>query len=163
MQGQEVDEPLNETGVKQVEATMRNLPDHVDAIISSPLRRARQTAELLNTKFKKDIQFSDDIKELRYGSLAGKTWSEIEAQYGGRVTHETDDNVTFDYRPFGGEWSEDFKKRVTHFVEKVKRRYTHDEVILVTAHGGVIDAMHILFPQQEKPSRDNGTVHEFVI
>jgi broad specificity phosphatase PhoE len=162
MQGQEVDERLNETGIAQVRATMEQLPERIDALVSSPLQRARHTAELINEKYQKHIEFSDDIRELRYGSLAGKTWPEIREYTGNPAIGTHKENVTFDYRPYGGEWSEDFKKRVARFVEEMKRRFTHDEVILITAHGGVIDAMHLLFPQKERPPRDNGRIHEFV-
>jgi broad specificity phosphatase PhoE len=159
-QGQEIDAPLNDTGIKQAEEAAKSLPGSIDFVIASPLKRASQTAEILNKKLNKKIEFNDDIKELRYGSLAGKPWSEIEEITGDKNIHEKDDKILFDYRKFGGDSAEDLKQRVTKFVDEVKGKYS-DKTILVATHGGVIDAMHILFPQKERAETNNATVHEF--
>lgn len=43
------DDPLNETGISQAQTTAKNLErEKIDLIISSPLRRAKQTAEIIN-------------------------------------------------------------------------------------------------------------------
>lgn len=159
-QGQEIDVFMNAEGIKQVEEVTGKLPTNIDFIVSSPLKRASQTAEIINKRLNKNIQFNDDIKELRYGSLAGKTWPEIEIITGDKDAHEKDDNVTFDYSKYGGEKADSFKKRVTKFIEELKLQYP-DKTILVTTHGGVVDAMHILFPQKEKAATDNASIHEF--
>lgn len=159
-QGQEIDVFMNETGISQIEEVARNLPN-VDFIISSPLKRAAQTAQIINRKFKKDIKFNDDIKELRYGSLAGNTWSELEKITGDPDIREKDENITFDYSKYGGDTAGDLKQRVSKFVEDMKVQYP-DKTILVTTHGGVVDTMHVLFPKVKKPSTTNATVHEFI-
>src|ERR1043166_5240078 len=155
-QGQEIDAFMNETGVAQIEEVARKLPD-VDFIISSSLKRAAQTAEVINRKLKKDIQFNDDVKELRYGSLAGNTWSQVAQITGDPDIKEKDDNITFDYSKYGGDTAADLKKRVLRFVEDMKIRHSN-KTILVTTHGGVVDTMHILYPKAEKPSTTNATV-----
>lgn len=160
MMGQEFDLPLNAVGIAQVENTALFLSHDIAAIISSPLKRAHQTAEIINKKLHKKIELNDDIKEMSYGSLAGKTWSEIEAETGDNTAHEKDTDVTFDYRPYGGETAENFKRRVAKFVGELKSRY-ENKIVLVTSHGGVIDVMHILFPQGERPASDNARIHEF--
>ncbi|HEY5383297.1 MAG TPA: histidine phosphatase family protein, partial [Candidatus Paceibacterota bacterium] len=147
-QGQEIDAPLNDEGVRQVEEAAQHLPDNIHFIISSPLKRAHQTANILNKKLNIDIQFNDYIKELKYGSLAGKLWSEIEIETADTDVHEKDRRAVFDYRSFGGESSDDLKQRVTKFIEEVKEKH-QDKTILITTHGGVIDAMHLLYPQKE--------------
>jgi len=98
--------------------------------------------------------------ELRYGELAGKGWPEIVEIMGDPDAHQKDKDVTFDYSPHNGDSADDLKRRVAKFVEDMKREYP-DKTILVTTHGGVIDSMHILFPQKEKPDSGNATVHEF--
>jgi broad specificity phosphatase PhoE len=159
-QGQEIDAPLNETGIQQAEEAAKSLPGDIDFIISSPLKRAAQTAEVLNKKLNKSIEFNDNIKELRYGSLAGKPWSEIVEMTGDKDAKEKDDNITFDYSKFNGDSAEDLKQRVAKFVNEVKEKY-QDKTILVATHGGVIDAMHILFPQKERIETKNAAIHEF--
>ncbi len=161
VQGQEMDPPLNETGITQVEEAAKSLPDGIDFILSSPLKRATQTADILNKKLNIRIELNDDLKEFRYGSLAGKPWSEIEAITGDKDVHQKERDGVFDYRPFGGDSAEDLKERVEHFVSELKERYP-DKTILITTHGGVIAAMHVLFPQKEKAEMHNATIHEFL-
>ncbi len=159
-QGQEIDVGLNEEGIRQVEAAAANVPEHVDVFFSSPLKRAFQSAEIINAKFKMPIQIHDGIKEFSYGSLAGKPWPQIEEETGGRATRAADQSLAFDYRAYGGESIDDLKKRVLAFVEEMKATYP-DKTVLVAAHGGVIGAMHLLFPQAEQAEVVNAGVHRF--
>lgn len=159
-QGQEIDVPLNETGIAQAEEAARSLPEGIDRVVSSPLKRAAQTAEILNRTLNAEIEFNDDIKELRYGSLAGKSWPEIEELLADKDAHEKDDKILFDYRRFGGDSAEDLTKRVSKFVDEAREKYA-DRTVLVVTHGGVIDAMHRLFPQKERGVTDNASIHEF--
>lgn len=160
VQGQEKDIPLNDEGRRQVEATAVNIPTDIDRIISSPLKRARETAEIINRRLNKKIEFRDELKEFSYGSLANKTWLEIAEVTGNPDVHATDEDLTFDHRPFGGESADDVKARVMRFIDETKQQYA-GEVVLVTAHGGIIDTMHALFPQKERPERDNASIHVF--
>jgi probable phosphoglycerate mutase len=160
-QGQEIDAPLNDTGVTQAEEAAKSIPNDIDLIIASPLKRAAQTAEIINKRFNKKIEFNDDIKELRYGSLAGTPWPQIAEIMDDKDVKEKDDNVTFDYSKFGGDSAEDLKRRVAKFVGEVREKYP-TKTILVASHGGVIDSMHILFPQKDRAATDNATIHEFI-
>ncbi len=159
-QGQEIDAPLNETGIQQAEVAAASLPGNIDFIVSSPLRRAFQTATILNKKLGATILLNDDIKELRYGALAGHTWPEIEVLTGDHDVHQKDIDIAFDYRAHGGDSAEDLKQRVAKFVTEMKTEYP-SKTILVASHGGVIDAMHILYPQAQRIEADNATIHEF--
>lgn len=162
-QGQEIDASLNETGIQQAREAATFLPTDIDFIMCSPLKRTRETAEILNDTLKKEIEFNDDIKELSYGSLAGKTWPEIRVLLGidEAAAHHKDQHIEFDYRKFNGECAADLKSRVSRFVADVQEKYS-DKNILVVTHGGVIDTMHILFPRKERSEADNGTIHEFI-
>ncbi len=159
-QGQEIDAPLNAEGIKQVEAAIAQLPSSVDLFFASPLKRAYQTAQILNTKLGMEIVTHDKLKEFSYGSLAGKPWPQIEEETQGAATYEKDQRLDFDYRPYGGESIEDLKKRVAEFVEEMK--ITHpDKTILIAAHGGVIGAMHLLFSSGEQAAPKNAAIHTF--
>ena len=122
VQGLEMDPPLNETGIKQVEEATKSLPEDIDFIISSPLKRASQTAEILNRKLNKELEFDDDIKELSYGSLAGRSWSEIEIITGDKDVHQKERDTLFDYRKFGGNSAEDLKRTISNRDETSTRR-----------------------------------------
>jgi len=74
------DLPLTELGKKQaatVAATLANEIKKVDAIYSSPLKRARQTAEVIAEKFDKIVIVEDDLIERDYGVLTGKPRADI--------------------------------------------------------------------------------------
>ena len=64
--------PLNKNGRKQVELLAQNISNlRIDRIISSDLLRARETAEIINKNFRKDIIFDERIREINYGILEG--------------------------------------------------------------------------------------------
>jgi broad specificity phosphatase PhoE len=159
-QGQEMDRSLNETGIQQVEEAAQYVPEDIDFIISSPLKRAAQTAEILNRKLKKEVIYNNDIKELRYGSLAGKLWSDIEVETGDNDIRQKDHELLFDYHQYGGDSAADLQHRVEKFIEETKAKYP-DKKILVTTHGGVVDTMHKLYTQDAVVGAQNATVHEF--
>jgi broad specificity phosphatase PhoE len=159
-QGQEMDIPLNATGISQVEAAAAGLPQGIDLILSSPLKRAYQTAEILNRTLGKELLTNDALKEVKYGSLAGKTWAEIEAETGDVSMRTRDLDGTFDYRQYGGESMQDLMQRVNQLVEELKAKYP-EKTILVTAHGGVIDAMHLLFSTEALTVAENASIHGF--
>jgi len=159
-QGSEIDEPLNAIGITQVEEAVKSVPGDIDFIIASPLKRASQTADILNKTLNKKIEFNDDIKEMRFGTLAGKTWEDIVVETGDADIRHKHHSMQFDYRNYGGESIEDFKQRIIKFVNEIKEKYS-DKKILVATHGGVINVMHALYPQKEKQDVKNATIHEF--
>ena len=160
VQGQEKDIPLNDEGRRQVEATVLNIPTDVDRIISSPLKRAAETAAIINTHLHKTIEYRDELKEFSFGELAGKTWPEIGEFTGDPDMHRKEEDATLDFSPYGGESAQEVKARVTKFIEEMKTVHP-SETILVTAHGGIIDVMHTLFPQKERIDGINASIHVF--
>ena len=71
-----------ETGARQVGAALSDLP--FDAVYSSPLKRAKRTAELLLESLKlppaRPLQLSDNLKEVNLVAWEGKLFSDIEQQ-----------------------------------------------------------------------------------
>ncbi len=160
IQGQEVDGVLNENGVRQIEQTAANLPEDIDFIISSPLKRAAETTQIINDRLNKKLYFRDELKEVSYGSLAGKTWDQVESEIGEKNMRDKELNSTFNHRPYGGESIEDVKIRLAKFIAGLKKDYA-DKKILIVTHGCVIDTVHLLFPQKEKLESKNASIHEF--
>ena len=61
----EIDEDLNEVGIKQAKELAKKIKNiECDIIISSPLLRARHTAEIINTK-NKNIIIDERLHERR--------------------------------------------------------------------------------------------------
>ena len=135
----EVDEPLAPEGTEQAKALVSTIPKSVTHIYSSPLIRARQTAEILNLK-KRPLSFHEELTEIRMGTLAGKSWENMENGLELKKKHRT---VKFNYRPYGGDSLRDVKKRLIHFLKMINEKHKDDEVLLVT-HGGIIRVLHFL-------------------
>jgi probable phosphoglycerate mutase len=73
------DLPLTEPGERQARALGPTLTAlHVDHMLSSPLRRARRTAELAMPQAR--IEADDDLMEWDYGAYEGRRTAEIEAE-----------------------------------------------------------------------------------
>ena len=136
----EVDEPLAREGIEQAKAVIPLLPKTIKHVYSSPMLRAKQTAEILNSKLNISISYPDELTEIRMGSLAGKSWEEME---NGLELKEKHRAVKFDYQPYGGESVKEVKKRVIAFLKEINGKYADHEALIVT-HGGIIRLLHFL-------------------
>ncbi len=133
----EIDEDLNEVGIKQAKElakTTKNI--EYDIIISSPLLRARHTAEIINTK-NKNIIIDERLHERRCGNLSGKPLTCTDRDeywnYNTEIQYGTSENI------------KDFVKRVYNFLDELK---TKDyESVLIVAHSGVSKAFSCYFEE----------------
>lgn len=71
-----LDAELNETGRLQAQALALQMPPSLDAIVVSPLLRARQTAEILNEKLQLPLHINDSFRERNVGVFEGLTQAE---------------------------------------------------------------------------------------
>ena len=64
---------LNEVGIKQAKQTKEELKNvDIDLIICSPLKRAKQTAQIINEGRNIPIIFDDQIIERNFGEFEGE-------------------------------------------------------------------------------------------
>ena len=121
----------------------------VDQIVASPIRRARQTAEILAELLQRPITFDADLEEVRPGEAEGMTWDQYFAFYG--MTEGWQPNVAF--APGAEAWTE-FAARVSGAIDRISRTYSGQSCLIV-AHGGVVDASLFHFfgldPQLQPP------------
>ncbi|MFA5141855.1 MAG: histidine phosphatase family protein [Candidatus Woesearchaeota archaeon] len=118
---------LSEKGITQT----KMLADHLqkfdlNLIISSPLKRARETSEIINRSLNLPVIFSDIIVERELGELSGIMRSDWE-----RLWEMQEDKINF--RPAGGESYMDILTRVKLFLEYISG--LNEENILVVTHG----------------------------
>lgn len=168
LQGQSYDVGLNKVGVQQVEELIPELEKlNFDLIFSSPLKRARDSAEIIGVHFDVPIELDDNLMERDFGSLGGRNRLEVSeilnmSEEDFRVMLSSD---TYDFRTYGGESEEDVKRRVLNFLERVKADYL-DKKILVVTHGGIILWMHRFYseePYDPRKKLPNASVHLFEI
>ena len=139
LQGQ-LDIPLNDTGHAQARALAGSLASEpVDAIYSSDLSRAMQTAAPLSETLGVPVQSEPRLRERCYGTLEGMTYAEVAqprpedfARWQARVP---------DYAPPQGESLRAFHERAVEIVLALVRRHPGERIALV-AHGGVLDCLY---------------------
>lgn len=77
-----VDYPLTPKGAVQAEQTAEYFADKgVDAIYTSPLLRARQTAEIITRRIPVPVHLREELREINVGSLEGASTPENWALY----------------------------------------------------------------------------------
>ena len=122
------DQPLNETGRTQARALADQLAaTSIDAVYSSDLRRARETAEIVAARRGIAVATERGLREIDVGSWSGLTRAEIEERFPGADDHD-------------GETREAHLARVVATVDRI----AHDhpgEVLLVVSHGGSLRAL----------------------
>lgn len=120
---------LNETGVRQAETTREKLlSENIDVIISSPLRRAKITAEIIGRGRNIPIILDKGIEERCFGEFEGKTAkaSGFEDIWNYKMNKQYEDAESV------GEVFE----RVQGFLAKIKEEY-NDKTVLIVTHGGI--------------------------
>lgn len=124
---------LTENGKEQARMIGRQLHDYpIDLVFSSPLSRAYQTACII-TDFKKDIRVEERLIERDYGDFEGKTREEFDyVAYWNFILNLKDNH---------GECVQDLCMRVQEFLDELKQKYSHSNILVVT-HSGVARALH---------------------
>lgn len=104
------------------------LSEKIDIIISSPLKRARKTAEIIATGRNIPIIIDKGIEERYFGKFEGKTPQEFNFDeiWNYKLNKQYDDAESVGA----------LFERVQGFLEKIKKEYKDKTVLLVT-HGGV--------------------------
>jgi alpha-ribazole phosphatase len=130
------DVELNEEGVRQAYQVKEKLSrDKIDAIYSSPLKRAKKTAEVINENFNMDIIFSDDLKERNFGLWDDLTFKEITKKY--PEDYEMWKNDSLNYCISGGESSIQAYNRIIGFIDKIVKGSSDGTFLIVTHLGSV--------------------------
>ncbi len=136
----QLDEPMNETGRRQIEALAERWQDEVDQIWSSPLSRAVQTAEILRGDRNASAPLVLDplLLESDFGSWAGKSWAQIaEEDPAAWAAYCSDWKEGI---PGGGESFRQMLARAGQLADRLGR-VSGEQRILLTAHEGILKAL----------------------
>jgi broad specificity phosphatase PhoE len=124
------DVPLSELGRRQAELLARRLqPVPVEALYTSPLRRALDTALLIGGLVARSPLVDARLAELNYGEWEGTTFAEIERAAPG-LYHAWEENPA-DLAPPGGETGVHLVERAAPFLAEVARRHACGNVVVV--------------------------------
>lgn len=131
-QGQS-DIPLNETGFAQARQLAQSLDGAVfDAIFSSDLSRARQTAEQISIIKGIPIQVDHRLREICQGEWEGQTIEAIKKRFAKQIDENQRDPLHA-HAP-GGETTLNVAQRLADFANTISERYPHQR-LLVVSHG----------------------------
>lgn len=136
----QTDVPLATLGIEQAERTAEYLLEihTIDAIYSSPLQRARETASPIARKFRLPVSIADDLKEINGGAWEEKTPEEILRLYkDDYVLWQTDIGLA---RCTGGENMQEVQLRALNALREIAKQ-NDGKTVAVTTHAGVIRAL----------------------
>jgi alpha-ribazole phosphatase len=119
-----LDQDLDDVGRAQADAVARHVAEsaRIDAVVSSPLRRAAQTADA----FGRQVELDERWLELAYGEFEGTPHTDVPAEVWQRWRADAH------YTPDGGESLAALDARVRHACEDLIARAETENVVVVS-------------------------------
>lgn len=133
------DSGLTVLGKKQVAATAEIIKGRsFDVLVSSDLRRAVKTAEVINQYHHLELNLHEGLRERNFGIMEGLTRNQVMERY--PETHDKYMRRDPDYLVPNGESLVQFYERIVNTIEEIGKQYQGKNILLV-AHGGVLDCI----------------------
>jgi alpha-ribazole phosphatase/probable phosphoglycerate mutase len=129
-----LDDPLSERGWTQLHAAVGLHPPW-QGIVSSPLRRCAEFANVLAEQHGLSVQLEDGLREMSFGDWEGRTAADVMATDPQALGRFWQDPVG--HPPPGGESLLAWAQRVTTAWQSLVAHYTGQH-ILVLGHGGMM-------------------------
>ena len=131
---------LDETGTAQVQAVGERLAKvPLAAIVSSPLERCRQTADVVAAGRELEVQSDDRLGEARYGDWTGRTLKELVKEPLWKVVQQHPSAAVFPGPE--GEGLAQTQARAVAAVREWNVKLGPDAVWLACSHGDVIKSI----------------------
>ena len=124
--------PLNDQGREQARATgewLAPLSGTFDALVSSPVRRTRETAEILAEFFDLEIEEEPGIAEMEFGTWDGLSFTEAHEQFPDEIGSWLGG---LESAPHGGESFRAVEKRVLEGRDRMVSSYAGKTVVAVS-------------------------------
>ncbi|HEY1997124.1 histidine phosphatase family protein [Paraburkholderia sp.] len=140
-----IDIPLATTGLEQAQRLAHRLAGEatqggtLDAIYSSDLQRAQQTAQPIADALGLPLQLREGLRERLYGAFQGYDKDEIAERYPDEYEHWQTRDAGF--APPDGESLRAFYHRVMDAIEPIVAAHPGGRIACV-AHGGVLDCVY---------------------
>jgi broad specificity phosphatase PhoE len=129
--------PLNASGIAQANQLAQRLAtEPMDALYSSPLARARMTAEIVAKETGHVPIWDDRLMERQQGAFEGATAVEFAQRYPDiyREWQSSPEHVAVP----GEETLAHFQDRIQAFLDQLRTNHTAEQRIAIVAHGGTI-------------------------
>lgn len=132
---------LTEEGREVAVLSAEGMKDiHFDAIYSSPLKRANETAYILRGDRELPVVVDERIKEIGFGVLEGADFLKIRGDKTSKFASFFEAPELYE-TPEGGESFEMITERACDFMKEIIEKHKNDERIMIVAHGAVNKAM----------------------
>jgi len=131
------DVPITEAGRAQVLEAAAWVAAHArpTAVVSSPFRRARQTAAIVAEALALPVSVEEDLRERSYGELAGKPYASL------RDSADYDPIAYWQWcPPGGGETLVEVAARAGRVLDRLATGAPDDDLVVVS-HGAVMVAL----------------------
>lgn len=129
------DVELTEKGIEQAEKLADIVPDNIDVIITSPLKRAIETGKIVAEKNNIPMYIEELLIEQNYGIYEGIDRKDPQFLNNKR---------NFAYRYPEGESMMQVAYRIYGFIDKIRKEYQGKNVLLIS-HGGVCRIIRTYF------------------
>jgi probable phosphoglycerate mutase len=126
------DPALSEEGRAQIRGVaewLAPLAERVDAVVASPVRRARESGEILAACLGRTVEQEPGFAEMDFGTWDGLTFEEVAQQYRADLDAWVG---TTDVRPGGGESLDMVRERVLDALDRVLERHTGRTVVVAS-------------------------------
>ena len=156
--GGSYDDHLTDMGHAQLTETAHKLSDkNVDVIFSSPLIRARESAEIIKQRTDCDIQIVDGLRERHYGVITGLIKADAKAQYPEAIERHTDLTYT---HPEGESYPDFYDRVIAAFNSILALDY---KIIVIVGHGGSLKCILKSLKQPLPDKMGDGEIFELDI
>ena len=110
----------------------------VNKIISSDLKRARQTTEIINSKLNVPIEYTEKLREMNNGEIARMLNSLAEKKYPGLYYN----TLKLNERYPGEKKSYKFYNRIVRDFEKIIKENEYVKNLMIVTYSGVINIIY---------------------
>jgi ribonuclease H / adenosylcobalamin/alpha-ribazole phosphatase len=124
--------PLDDEGRAQARATaewLLPLAETFDALVSSPVRRTRETADILASVLGLQVEEEPGIAEMEFGSWDGKSFTEVHQEHPDEMSAWLGD---LESAPHGGESFRDVERRVLAGRDRIAAAHLGETVVAVS-------------------------------
>lgn len=134
---------LTDAGRAQVAATAKELADeNVDVMYSSPIRRTRETSEIISIATGVEIRFDERLRETDFGVWSGRSADDFWKKYPdpmSRLDGHAEDGL---------EGFRAMRMRLAEFLREVLVEHAGERIVLVS-HGDPLEQLHGILTEED--------------
>jgi len=138
IQGQ-LDSPLTDNGIRQSNLLSKRIKKiNPDIIYTSDLKRAIDTANIINQHINKDVIEISGVRERHWGVFQGADWPKVKKFFPTQYKYYKNDSKN--YMIPNGESYNQVAKRTMDSLSDIIKNHENQKIVVVT-HGGVISPL----------------------